>query len=366
MSASHIPMILTLFTALTSNISLMCPIMVIYMDYTTFKIPKRDGNFRTINAPDAELKELIYSIMDTCPLFKCRASRFAHGFTKNRSIVTCMSPHIRKKYLLKFDIKDCFSSIGFTDINSMCMRHKGIMNRLGVDTKCCVECIGLISQEMLNRINGLSFDFDNKVHNISMSAGQYVRIMGNVCPSIFMLTVDKTTNKLVNDSSLVNYLVLPQGAPSSPHLCNLFMRKFDRFVAKGIFKMDVDYTRYADELIFSSDSDKIRNLFKIVPSMLATACGKNVVINEDKTVFFENVPGKRVFGLVVDKEVRLSKRERHNLRAIRYQIENGRPIDNVLRGELAFAHMVEEGSKINPLEYSSVQYYRSVELSKLI
>lgn len=80
------------------------------MSYNIFKIPKRDGKFRTIEEPDHELK-----IRQNRLLTELESSLWisdhAHAFIHGKSIVTMAEPHINKEFVACCDIRDFFPSI---------------------------------------------------------------------------------------------------------------------------------------------------------------------------------------------------------------------------------------------------------------
>src|SRR6202034_1585335 len=53
---------------------------------------------------------------------------------------------------------------------------------------------------------------------------------------------------------------LPQGACTSPALSNLVTRKLDRRLAGATKKVGWTYTRYADDLTFSTDRDHKKDM----------------------------------------------------------------------------------------------------------
>ena len=61
---------------------------------------------------------------------------------------------------------------------------------------------------------------------------------------------------------------LPQGAPTSPMLSNIIASKMDEMMLEYCKKRGIIYTRYADDLTFSADSDvkvpPIEDIYKIV------------------------------------------------------------------------------------------------------
>ena len=62
-----------------------------------------------------------------------------------------------------------------------------------------------------------------------------------------------TTIPLVRDGSEMNMHALPQGSPCSPILSNMVCINLDRRLSGLARRFRVDYTRYADDMTFSSD-----------------------------------------------------------------------------------------------------------------
>ncbi|MEW9095387.1 MAG: reverse transcriptase family protein [Clostridiaceae bacterium] len=85
--------------------------IVIDFSYHTFEIDKKNGDKRFIIAPSKKLKYRQQWILKNI-LEKILIDDSAHGFKKNKSIVTNAQQHINKKYIINIDIKDFFPSIG--------------------------------------------------------------------------------------------------------------------------------------------------------------------------------------------------------------------------------------------------------------
>lgn len=88
--------------------------------YTTFTIPKKNGDTRTIKAPYGDLRAIQKKL--ACELEKYQqeiwASKkikpnIAHGFQKQKSIVTNAKIHRNKRYVLNIDLQDFFDSFHF-------------------------------------------------------------------------------------------------------------------------------------------------------------------------------------------------------------------------------------------------------------
>lgn len=78
--------------------------------YREFKIPKKRGGRRVLNAPYPSLltcqKWIYKNILIKSPIHQC-----AQGFVENRSIFTNAEPHLNNMALLKMDLENFFPSI---------------------------------------------------------------------------------------------------------------------------------------------------------------------------------------------------------------------------------------------------------------
>ncbi|WP_255350290.1 MULTISPECIES: retron St85 family RNA-directed DNA polymerase [unclassified Methanosarcina] len=83
--------------------------------YSTFKIPKKNGGLREINAPSKKMKNIQRWILNNI-LYKLNAGNLAHGFIPDRSILTNASIHVGQDLVLGIDIKDYFPSISFRSV----------------------------------------------------------------------------------------------------------------------------------------------------------------------------------------------------------------------------------------------------------
>lgn len=84
-------------------------------NYRSFTIPKRSGGERLITAPNSLLLNCQYWI-DNYILSRSDVHDAAHGYVAGRSNLSNASKHIGNRQVLKLDIKDFFSSIGFSKI----------------------------------------------------------------------------------------------------------------------------------------------------------------------------------------------------------------------------------------------------------
>jgi RNA-directed DNA polymerase len=97
--------------------------------YTAFDIPKRNGGIRHIKAPVPQLKlaqkrlaNLLYDCLDELLKKAPQRKPLAHGFVKQRSIMTNASLHKRRRYVLNLDLQDFFPSINFGRVRAVFMK----------------------------------------------------------------------------------------------------------------------------------------------------------------------------------------------------------------------------------------------------
>ena len=179
--------------------------------YKTFSIKKKSGKLRTINAPCPGLK-----VFQTCLNYILQTfyqpNENACGFVPGHSIADGA-----KKHILNIDLKDFFDTIELH-------RVKAIFTLPPFNLK------------------------DNKENPNSLPY-----ILANLCchPKE-VLRFDEEGNQ----HSCVR-CVTPQGAPTSPIITNLICRQLDRRLSGLAKRFRLSYTRYADDITFSSNSKKV-------------------------------------------------------------------------------------------------------------
>lgn len=92
---------------------------------------------------------------------------------------------------------------------------------------------------------------------------------------------------------------LPQGSPSSPYLSNLVCRELDKEILNFLDGKEITYTRYADDITFSSNK-KLEDFLPILESIIENMGFK---INRKKTRIQHKNMRQTVTGLVVNKKV---------------------------------------------------------------
>ena len=258
--------------------------------YKVYEIAKRArGKLRTIAQPAKEVKALQYWVMAHV-LNGFDLHPAATGYRKGRSIAHNARVHARGRFLLKLDFKDFFPSFSARDLRVFLKKNQS--------------------------------DFDKE-------------------------TVDALCRILFWKPKGTHELRLSIGAPSSPMLSNLLMRDFDRRVADCCAKHEVVYTRYADDLSFSS---KASEQLAAVEQSVTELCGRlkspSLTINEEKTVRVSKRDSRRVTGLILtnDRKVSLGRDAKRRISAtVHYFVTNRLDSEQTanLRGMLNYANGVE-------------------------
>lgn len=109
---------------------------------------------------------------------------------------------------------------------------------------------------------------------------------------------------------------LPQGAPTSPYLSNIFFKNADDEIINYCLEHNIRYTRYADDLSFSGDFDE-KKLFDV---LLRVVYRYNLNINLKKTKLMLPHQRQIVTGVVVNKKPQVNFQQRNKLRQTMYYI----------------------------------------------
>lgn len=150
---------------------------------------------------------------------------------------------------------------------------------------------------------------------------------------------------------------LPQGAPSSPIITNLITRILDYRIVKIAKKYRFTYSRYADDMTFSTNrelnSNKLRasqELENFLAELEELIISSGFEINPKKTRLSNNIQRQEVTGLVVNKKINVKREYVKNTRAMAFQLykDGAFEIDkkpgtlNQLTGRFAFIFQIDQ------------------------
>lgn len=130
-------------------------------------------------------------------------------------------------------------------------------------------------------------------------------------------------------------------------LTNAMMYLFDLQVAEFSERNNLTYTRYADDLFFSSNKpDKLSDVIAFVQQVSVTYPYANLRVNHDKTAFLSRRYSRSITGLVLttDGKVSIGRERKRMVKAQVHKFLQGE-LDMFevpkLRGYLAFVRDVE-------------------------
>lgn len=283
--------------------------------YKQFEIKKKSGGMRLITAPQSQSFKMILQCLNE--LFKAlyTPSSYTMGFTEGRSVVTNADIHKQQNYVYNIDLKDFFPSIS--------------------QSRVC------------NRLKLKPFEFP---HEIALA------ISGLCCM--------KETIKAENGKDVVRY-VLPQGAPTSPIITNMICDKLDRRLAGVAKRFGLRYSRYADDITFSSMHNVYQNGGEFLTELNRVITDQGFTINEKKTRLQKRGARQEVTGIVVSNKLNVPQKYVRSIRNILYiwdkygfiaaqtkffakykadkgHVKKGNPdMINVLEGKLLYLKMVK-------------------------
>jgi len=306
--------------------------------YKKFSIRKRSGGRRFIHIPSPKLMHtqrwISEYILKDLPVHPA-----SHAFRKGSSIQKCALRHCGAKWLIKIDIADFFSSVSEIQVYR-------IFRSLNYQPLVAFELARLCTVGTSGVGPRLKFP-------------QWrVKAFNEAIP--------------LYHQTLLGYL--PQGAPTSPFLANLVMKHCDKSLHALAQKNGLVYTRYSDDLSFST-RDK----------SFGRSRAKNFVFEAYKIISQSGFrpqyrkttivpPGgkKIILGLNVESEFpKLAKGTRDTIRQHLYFLEKVGPVQHAfnrkfdsvwglkshIRGLIDYANMVEpDFAKVSLEKFKSIEW----------
>ncbi|MGP4061469.1 reverse transcriptase domain-containing protein [Halobacillus sp. H74] len=229
----------------------------------------------------------------------------SHGFINGKSIVTNAQQHVKQNYILNLDIEDFFNSINF------------------------------------GRIRGILASFFG-ISNVAATT------IANIC--------------CYNNS-------LPQGAPTSPILSNMICFKLDKEMHSLAKKHSCIYTRYADDLSFSTSKNylpislayKEEGTYKLSSNITKILDENGFVAKNSKTRVTNRNQRMEVTGLTVNEKPNVRRKYIRNIRAIIRSIEKygKEPAQEILEDKYNKSYL-KSPPKIENLLVGKLNYLKMV------
>lgn len=223
--------------------------------YKRFAISKKSGGERVIHAPVKGLKSILRPLN---LILHClyEPHKAATGFVTDKSIVDNARAHVGKNYVLNLDLKDFFHSFDR---------------------------------------NQVKMEFYYRYFKLNKKKEEVAFLLACLCTHPFEIEGEIQT-------------VLPQGSPTSPTLTNMLCRDLDRRLTGLAKRYNLTYTRYADDITFSSShniyNDEVfdKELKRIIEE------DQNLVINPKKTRLQKAGYRQEATGLIVNDKVNVRRR----------------------------------------------------------
>jgi RNA-directed DNA polymerase len=232
--------------------------------YDFYKIPKKNGGVREITAPEKTLKRIQQKINQFLQAYYYRIKPDGvYGFTINPkkndktycNILENAAMHVGRKFVLNMDLENFFPSIKASRVKQL------------------FESGFFLFEEHLSSVLAL------------------------------LTTYQKC---------------LPTGAPSSPVISNFICYDMDVALIEFCKSHQLTYTRYADDLTFSSDEYVEQSIIEALKTIIQNHHFK---INPKKTRLQSKFRRQTVTGLVVNDKVNVNRRFIKNTRAMIHDIE---------------------------------------------
>ena len=236
--------------------------------YRQFKIKKKSGGFRQITAPRTQNYMMMLSAINVLLRSMYTPSEYAMGFTDGRSVVTNANVHVGMEYVYNIDLKDFFPSI----------HQARVWKRLQVPP----------------------FKFTQSIANL----------LAGIC-CMKESREDEKSNK-------TNVYVLPQGAPTSPVITNMICDKLDYYLSRLAKRFNMNYTRYADDITFSSTRFVYGKNGKFIQELNRIIKEQGFTINETKTRLQRKGSRQEVTGIIVSDKLNVTQNYIRDIRNILY------------------------------------------------
>ena len=266
--------------------------------YHTFSIPKKSGGVRTISAPMPKLRALLWPVKEILDSIY-EPAPCVMGFTNCRSVVDNAKLHLGQNYVLNIDLKDFFPSI----------QEARVYKRLQLPP----------------------FNFTEDVASV----------VAGLCA---IKVVEGTDKKWV----------LPQGAPTSPILTNIVCEKLDRRLSAIAAKHNLRYSRYADDMTFSSMHSVLSLKGDVFKEICNTIQEQGFTINEKKTRLQKRGARQEVTGLIISNKVNTPEQYIRELDLILY-------VWNKFGYEKALARLVTDRKSVPGKNYHTISLENVIE-----
>lgn len=239
--------------------------------YDEFEIPKRTGGSREIAAPKKKWRTIQRKLADVL-VEVYSPKKSTYGFIKDRNHILGADKHKHQRVVLNIDLKDFFGQIHFGRVMGLFMAKPYSVGREAAVTIAQIACY----------------------------KGR-----------------------------------LPQGAPSSPIITNMICRSLDTSLIRFATKNHLIYTRYADDISFSTHESRFSNDIVheekgtciLGESLLSIFETNSLEVNPEKIFIRYRFQRQEVTGLVVNKFTNVRREYIRQIRSMLYSCKKSSPIE---------------------------------------
>jgi RNA-directed DNA polymerase len=235
-------------------------------------IAKSRGRKRLVESPKPRLKEIQRQILNEI-LTMIPPHPSAHAFRSRHSTLTCAAPHVGQRVVLRIDLRDFFPRIRQSRIHAL---FHALGYPEGVARLLTGLCTNAVSDDLFPP------DSTGRRHELWQTFRQ---------------------------------AHLPQGAPTSPALANFCAYRLDCRLSGLARTVGANYTRYADDLIFSGDQDFERGLRRFRVFACAIVLAEGFAIRHRKTRVMRSGAQQSIAGLIVNHHINVPRSEYERLKA---------------------------------------------------
>ncbi len=263
--------------------------------YRTILIKKRSGGKRELNVPSESLKKIQKKINKRI-LKDFAIAENVYGFSGG-SIIDAIKPHLKAGSILCVDIKNAFPSVSFFQLFNFLTKGREIRyaDRMGIQS--------------------------------SFWYGPYHKAIVEFKPGYMSWYAARMITQLTTFKNQ-----LPQGAPTSPRLFDIFCKPLDDRLNEFARNVRGTYTRYADNIFFS------------MPDQEFPKPVKNAVSHRMRKEGF--VPHKFKIGKLDQETLRIL-----GLNLIDQKIHNTRDFKRALKLSIHHMNWLMENEKRNTPEF---------------
>jgi hypothetical protein len=280
------------------------------------------GSARLIESPKTRLKamqrQILHGILDRIPVHSA-----SHGFVRERSIRSYVASHVGKPFVLRSDLRDFFPSISKP-------RVAAIFRTAGYPDPVCqvlsMLCTNRVARHVWDSFPEFGDERDRWRHE-----------------------------------RLYRRPHLPQGSPTSPAIANLCSYRLDCRLEGLAVRFGAEYTRYADDLLFSGGEDLAGAARRFLVLVYAIAAEEGFQLHFRKTRMMSRGTRQTAAGLVLNDHANVPREAFDRLKAILHNCvrhgpasQNRSGIEDFqahLRGRVAFVESVApaRGRKLRAL-----------------